>query len=104
MDRTKDFQTVNRNYIVACCFLGILVLLSGCASSKHAASSPFVLRVLTYNIHHGEVADGKLDVGRIAKVILDSQADLVALQEVDRGVERSMKIDIIAKAIFGIRN
>lgn len=95
MDRTEDFKIINWQKVVACCFLSILVLLSGCASGKHAASSPFVLRILTYNIHHGEGADGKLDIERIAKVILDSKADLVALQEVDRGGERSKKIDIM---------
>ncbi|MGE5351055.1 MAG: endonuclease/exonuclease/phosphatase family protein [Acidobacteriota bacterium] len=53
------------------------------------------LRVMTYNIHHGQGIDGKIDIKRIGGLILDNRAGLVALQEVDRGVERSGKIDIM---------
>jgi endonuclease/exonuclease/phosphatase family metal-dependent hydrolase len=52
---------------------------------------------MTYNIHHGEGLDGKVDIERIAKLILDSKADIAALQEVDRGVERTKKIDIMTE-------
>jgi endonuclease/exonuclease/phosphatase family metal-dependent hydrolase len=51
------------------------------------------LRVLTYNIHHGEGTDGKLDLARIARVIKAAEPDIVALQEVDQKVERSGQID-----------
>ena len=68
--------------------------LSGCSSFRGATGTT-PLRVLTFNIHHGEGLDGKVDVERIAKLILESKADLVALQEVDRGVERTKKIDIM---------
>ena len=40
------------------------------------------LRILSYNIHHGEGMDGKLDLPRIASVITSVQPDIVALQEV----------------------
>lgn len=39
---------------------------------------------LTFNIHHGVGMDGVLDLGRIARVIQESCAEVVALQEVDR--------------------
>jgi endonuclease/exonuclease/phosphatase family metal-dependent hydrolase len=51
------------------------------------------LRVLTYNIRHGEGSDGKIDLERLARVIVDSDADLVALQEVDVGVDRTGGVD-----------
>ncbi len=51
------------------------------------------VRVLSYNIHHGEGTDGKIDLERIAKVIRSVQPDLVALQEVDRNTRRSGGID-----------
>ena len=41
--------------------------------------------------------DKKLDLPRIAKVINDQKPDLVGLQEVDRGVERTQHIDEIAE-------
>jgi endonuclease/exonuclease/phosphatase family metal-dependent hydrolase len=47
------------------------------------------LRVATFNIRHGLGADGELDLKRTARVIRDLDADVVALQEVDRGWARS---------------
>jgi len=55
------------------------------------------LRVMTYNIHVGVGMDKKLDLSRIAGVINSQHPDLVGLQEVDRGVERTQKIDEIAE-------
>lgn len=46
------------------------------------------LRVLTWNIHHGEGMDGKLDFARLGRVIRDARPDIVALQEVDVRTER----------------
>ncbi len=66
-----------------------LILLTTIA---HAAE-PISLRVLSYNIHHGEGIDGKLDLSRIAHVIRSVQPDLVALQEVDQKVKRSLGVD-----------
>ena len=51
------------------------------------------LRVVSYNIHHGAGMDGKLDLQRIAGVIAKEKPDFVALQEVDKGVSRSGKVD-----------
>jgi endonuclease/exonuclease/phosphatase family metal-dependent hydrolase len=53
------------------------------------------LRVMTYNIHTGIGIDKKLDLKRIADVINRERPDLVGLQEVDRGVERTGRIDEI---------
>ncbi len=58
-----------------------------------ATDKPMQLRVLSYNIHHGEGVDRKLDLPRIAEVIKSTRPDLVALQEVDRGVTRSQGLD-----------
>jgi endonuclease/exonuclease/phosphatase family metal-dependent hydrolase len=51
------------------------------------------IRVLTYNIHHGEGTDGMLDLKRIADVILSARPDVVALQEVDNQTQRTGKVD-----------
>ncbi len=50
---------------------------------------PLTLRVLTYNIHHGEGTDGRFDLSRLATVMTSVHPDLVALQEVDEGTERT---------------
>lgn len=52
------------------------------------------VRVMTFNIHHAEGIDGEINLKRIANVIRENNIHLAALQEVDRGVERSFKIDI----------
>ncbi|MFD2596053.1 endonuclease/exonuclease/phosphatase family protein [Sphingobacterium griseoflavum] len=53
------------------------------------------VRVVSYNIHHGNppAQAGKIDLEAIAKVIIDSKADLVGLQEVDVRIPRSGGID-----------
>ena len=53
------------------------------------------IRVMTYNIHVGVGMDKKLDLQRIADVINKERPDLVGLQEVDRGVERTQRKDEI---------
>ena len=58
---------------------------------------PVRLRVLCYNIHHAEGVDGKLDLPRIARVILSVKPDLVALQEVDQNTKRTGKVDQVAE-------
>ena len=52
---------------------------------------------MTYNIHHGEGMDGRVDLLRISEVIKREGADIVALQEVDKGVERTAKRDLPAE-------
>lgn len=53
-----------------------------------------IIRVMTYNIHHGEGIDSVIDISRIAQIILDEKIDIVCLQEVDKKVERTNRIDI----------
>jgi endonuclease/exonuclease/phosphatase family metal-dependent hydrolase len=69
----------------------ILCVLGG--ASAALAQLPDELRVLTYNIHHGEGADGKIDLPRIAEVIEGVTPDVVAVQEVDQGTQRTARVD-----------
>lgn len=61
------------------------------------AESPRQIRVITYNIHHGEGTDARVDLERIANVLLAEKPDLVALNEVDQGTNRTHKIDMPAE-------
>lgn len=79
---SKIFVTSIVFYVVAFCAL----------AASHAAE-PIRLRVLSYNIHHAEGVDRKLDVERIASIIRAVAPDLVALQEVDQKVKRSQGVD-----------
>lgn len=51
--------------------------------------SQFDIRIMSYNIHHGISRDGKLDINNIAKVIRESGAQVVGLQEVDNRFVRT---------------
>lgn len=71
------------------------MLATGCTLPRSRNS----LRVLTYNLHHGEGVDGRVDLGRIARIIRESRADVVALQEVDVSTERTGRVDQAAEYI-----
>jgi endonuclease/exonuclease/phosphatase family metal-dependent hydrolase len=91
-----------RRLIVSGLYLTLALSLIGfsdrAAARRVSAARPAkTLRVMTYNIHVGVGMDKKLDLPRIAEVIKREHADLVGLQEVDRGVERTQRIDEIAE-------
>jgi len=77
-----------RLFVLLLVLLGFITFLPG---------SDTTIRVMTYNIHHGEGMDGQLDVKRIAEAISSQKADLVALQEVDRRVARTAGRDLPAE-------
>ncbi|MDN4186231.1 MAG: endonuclease/exonuclease/phosphatase family protein [Dehalococcoides mccartyi] len=53
------------------------------------------LRIMTYNLHNGFNTQGKLDLEALARVIEDSGADVVALQEISRGWVISGRVDML---------
>jgi endonuclease/exonuclease/phosphatase family metal-dependent hydrolase len=76
---------------------GLVVFwLAGCQCASHARKAA-TFRVMTYNIHHGEGLDQKVDLPRIAALIKRERADIVALQEVDKGVQRTARRDLPAE-------
>jgi endonuclease/exonuclease/phosphatase family metal-dependent hydrolase len=92
--------------------LSLLLLLSAACQSQLASgggtqadravspvetTAPVVIRVLTYNIRHGEGRDRVLDLTRTAEAMKKAQPDIVALQEVDRLTNRSGGVDQLAE-------
>ncbi len=75
-----------------CLAMGLLI---GCSGGQFSTGQRSI-RVMTFNIHHGEAADGSTDLRTIADIIKQSDADIVALQDVDRWVPRSGKVDMIS--------
>jgi endonuclease/exonuclease/phosphatase family metal-dependent hydrolase len=74
------------------------VFAAGEASPTLMADAPQDrLRVLCYNIHHGEGTDQRVDLERLAEVISAVEPDLVALQEVDDRTQRTGGVDQTAK-------
>ncbi len=57
------------------------------------------VRIATFNVLSGRApSDGRVDVDRFAAAIRDLDADVLALQEVDRDQERSDRVDLTAVA------
>ncbi len=70
--------------------------LTSCTPNTAPAPSRS-LRVLVYNIHAGKDASAVGNLARVAQIVADAQADIVLLQEVDRGTQRSGGVDQVAE-------
>lgn len=88
--RSVELLRVRRAFLRTLVLVAFLVI-AGCGRSQGQ------LRILTYNIHHGQGTDGRFDLARIAGVINSQQPDLVALQEVDRRTTRASGVDQAAE-------
>lgn len=84
---------MNMKLFWACLFCFALGGISAQVSGDDARE----IAVLSYNIHHGEGTDGRVDLARIAGVINSVAPDVVALQEVDRNVARTGDVDQLAQ-------
>lgn len=73
--------------------LAVLAVLAASPADEAQGSENRDVRVMSYNIHHGQGADGKLDLDRIAGVIHSEKAEVIGLQEVDRFWRRSDFVD-----------
>lgn len=90
---------MSRRYTPILCTLVLLglVIQPSAPLSANLPAPKKTLRVMTFNIHTGVGVDKRLDLQRIADVIMRERPDLVGLQEVDRGVRRTEGIDEIAE-------
>ncbi len=77
--------------------LVVSVCAGGCASAK--IGPPTRVSVLTYNIYHGEDANGGSNLDAVAEIINLLEPDLVALQEVDQKTTRAKGLDLTAELI-----
>ncbi len=87
MDRVSGKPFGPMLHGVAC---AVIVAL---ASTPAHAELPKEIRVVTYNIHHGEGMDKKFGLERIAKRVMAEKPDIIALQEVDQGTRRASGVD-----------
>lgn len=76
---------------------GLMLAAFVTTAMSRAEVVPPTVRVMSYNIRHAEGMDGKIDPARIADVIRRSGAEIVALQEVDRGTGRTARRDLAAE-------
>ena len=78
-------------------FLILLSSLSFFACVVVPEPGPIELRVLSYHIKHGHGNDGRVDLTRAGELIRRLDPDLVVLQEIDNGCERSGREDQMAR-------
>ena len=70
----------------------IAAILAPPAQAVQASPTPWPLTVATYNIHSAIGIDGRFAPERIARVLLDIGADVIALQEVPLGGSRNADV------------
>ena len=74
----------------------MLLFLTACATGRARQPATVDLTVLTWNILHGASVEGELNLEAKGTYLAEQGADLVFLQEVDQGCERSGGVDQIA--------
>ena len=75
----------------------LAILTSHAIWSQTGSESTKIIKVLSFNILHGATTKGDFDLDLIAKVIIDADPDLVALQEVDFKTNRAKKYDLVTE-------
>jgi endonuclease/exonuclease/phosphatase family metal-dependent hydrolase len=83
-------QLIRRRAVLRLAALLTAFCLGGCAPI--ARTDPAV-RVLVFNIHAGKDASSKPNLEEVANLVRETSADVVLLQEVDRGTRRSANVD-----------
>src|SRR5690554_6085119 len=73
--------------------LSLIIVGTACSRKTDLIIKDQTIGVLSYNIHHANPPSmpDSIDLGAIARVIVDSGAELIALQEVDVNTLRSGK-------------
>lgn len=86
------------NKLISCIIVSFLFLVFNSSKSVNTAGKKSLsyeqddnLKIMSYNIHHANPPDrpGVIDLESIAKIIVETDPDLVALQEVDKFTNRS---------------
>ena len=86
-------RSVALRFLLVVWIIGVCV--GGCAQTGPKPATR--VAVLTYNIYHGEDADGGSNLDAVAGIINSLKPDLVALQEVDNKTTRVQGLDLTAE-------
>ena len=97
--QSQTLFKMNRSVVVI--ILMLLWTSTQSATGQELVDSSRVLRVLSFNIYHGETMNGDFDLEQIAQVIREANPDLVALQEVDLYTGRNGGRDLASE--LGLR-
>ncbi len=86
-------MSVRRHLWLALAFATFGACGGGGEEEDAGAPPEDALRILAYNIHHGEGMDSVVDLQRIADLIAELDVDVVTLQEVDSVTQRTGMVD-----------
>jgi len=75
----------------------VVMLFLSCGLRSQESNSSRTIKVLSFNILHGATTAGDFNLDNIAKVIIENDPDLVALQEVDFLTNRAKKYDLVTE-------
>lgn len=91
--RTREWRRRGRGAIV-----GAGGIRAACRAEQEVGTTA-ALRLATFNVLHGRSpSDDRVDLDRFARAVASLDADVLALQEVDRGQDRSGGADLTAVA------
>jgi endonuclease/exonuclease/phosphatase family metal-dependent hydrolase len=92
--RRKGHARTWRRALGACGRRAVAVAVaSACALVPAPAGAQGTLRVVAYNIRHGQGMDDRVDLRRVAETLRALGADVITLQEVDDRTERTGGVD-----------
>lgn len=74
-----------------------LVLILCAALGAWAQSGNLPVKILSYNLHHGEGTDARLDLERIGRIITSINPDYAGLQEIDSVTTRTNRVNQAAE-------
>ncbi len=82
--------------------LALFAIAFSAACANRGARAPDVtstpnIKVVVFNIHAGKDAGGRPNLDAVADLLRSTDADVALLQEVDRGTNRSGKVDQVAQ-------
>lgn len=75
----------------------VLILTFAPIQSQTKVDNKKTVKVLSFNILGGRTTKGDFNLDALAKVIIETNPDFVALQEVDYKVNRSKKYDLVTE-------
>lgn len=75
----------------------VVSLISSSTWSQSHIDRTKIVKILSFNILHGKTMKGDFNLDVIAKVIIDTNPDFVALQEVDYKTNRAKKYDLVTE-------
>src|SRR4051795_11635278 len=90
---------MRRTFCLLLVTLGLLYGVACAPVTRHSRT----LQVLVFNVHAGKDAAGQDRLGELASLVRSTAADIVLLQEVDRGTNRSGKVDQLQSLIDNTR-